>query len=163
MGKYVNARVTAEIFNKRLRLLFPEDEVKIVYNQYVSLLPRDGYVLTKFGQGSGSCWTVSVLGGIIDEANTYWNNNYGYPLFVIKESHPHSSVSETYSGVNDGYGYNIYYEQDENGKWRDYVFQVNPIAENDIVALVFEFYALDTDPNAYRGENIGGDLYVLLK
>lgn len=162
-GKFTNAKSAVKAFNEKLNILYPGEEVKLVYGQYITLSPSEGYVMTEFGQGSGSCWTVSVLGGLIDDANTYWIREYGFPLFIIEESHPHSEIIESYGNVNEGYGYNIFYEQDEDGIWRDFVFKVNPESSSVVSVIVFDFFSSNNDNNAYNGEAVGGKLFVLIK
>lgn len=160
-GKFTNAKTAVKAFNQKLNILYPGDEIKLVYGEFITLSPGEGYIMTEFGQGSGSCWTVTVLGGLIDEANTYWLQEYGSPLFIIKESHPHSEVIKSYANVNYGYGYNIFYEQDENQRWRDYVFQVNPDFSSEISTIIFEFKYSTNDGDAYNGEAISGQIWIL--
>lgn len=159
-GKYENAVAAMTEFKYNVDFIKPGDEIGLYRYQLLTMSPTFGYVDTDSGWGSGTCWFVTTMGGLIDQANVQWKEQYGYELFIIHESHPHPIFFKSYP-VNNGYGYNI--QSLSDGTRKDYIFSVSELAQNDVDVLWFEFSSTESDPNAYLGQSVSGKLVIMLK
>ncbi len=163
-GKYLNARAGVKETQK-IPILSPGDRVRLIGDGIITVSPVYGYVKpVGYYYGSGLCWTVSTLGGIIDQANIEFRNKYGMDLFVFRagDRSPHDKYYSTYAPSNHGYGYSVYRVASGKGTV-DYTFQVNPELKNHSqlngIKLKIELSAINNHPTAYNGESISAKLY----
>jgi hypothetical protein len=150
-GKFQNASAGVDQLNS-MDALEPGDQVALLSDQIIYFSYQDGYINTPKGYAFGVCWSVTALGGLIDEANKNWKEDHGYPLFIVKQSSGHGRTYETYY-PNNNYGYAVL-KNNDGSVGVDYIFQVNPKAQIDNVLFYFE--ALTDNEEAYGGYEIRG-------
>lgn len=162
-GKFYNGRAGVNELNN-MPVLKPGNKISIIGNGYITLSPTRGYVRPGGGfyYASGVCWSVSVLGAIMDNANKEFEEEYGMSLFLFqnRDRAPHSHWYKTYKKSNNGRGYTIL-KKSYGGQ--DYTFKVNPAVrtipgfKNARFKVVL--WSKSNEKRAYRGEVLGG--YVL--
>lgn len=166
-GKFINAAAAVNELNK-MPALMPGDKVSLIKDGYLTFSVKNGYIYPGEGYyyASGSCWVVSTLGAMMDEANKHFERKYSISLFVFNygDRLPHKYPFKTYTNSNFGYGYTVYKASD----WTtDYSFTINPeIAKNkDLKNLRIKIYlfADSKNPEAYLGQSIGAYIMTNLE
>ncbi|MBN1373997.1 hypothetical protein JW962_01515 [Candidatus Dojkabacteria bacterium] len=157
-GKYDNAVAGLNAFMSKYSNVYPDNQISLIRDKLFFFVPENGYVETSKGFAFGVCWFVTTLGGLIDNANTDWNNQFGQDLFIVSEAHGHGITYPTYF-PNNGYGYSVY----QSGDYIiDYVFYINP-EFNNIDHIEFNFWGETNSQEGYNGLSIEGELTVILK
>ncbi|MBD3280622.1 hypothetical protein GF389_03805 [Candidatus Dojkabacteria bacterium] len=170
-GKYENAEAGVNELNA-IDTLEPGDKISIIGNGYITLNPSRGYIQPQAGYyyGSGLCWSVSALGGAMDEANKTFKEKYGTDLFVFEGNYGsrygHSHTYPTYGPSNNGYGYSIIKVSSGKGQV-DYTFTLNPQIENikglENAKFRIELEATEKHPTAFKGQSIKATVYSNIK
>lgn len=164
-GKYENAKAGVQGLNK-IPVLTPGDDIEVVTEKYINIKSENGYIQPAYGYyyASGVCWSTTVLGGLMDNANADFQKKYGVNLFVFEygDRSPHSKWYKTYEQANGGYGYAIY-QLSEGNPGLEYRFKVNPELDNidelKDISLKIVMMSTDSHDKAYEGQSIGG--YIL--
>ena len=163
-GKYENGKAGADEINK-VPVLRPGDRVRLIRDGYITLYRGKGFVMPGKGYyyGSGLCWSISVVGGLMDDANSEFQAKWGIPLFVFQpgDKAGHKKTYSTYAASNNAYGYSVI--KLRHGGGQDYSFTVNPeisnIPELRDLELKLVMTSTDTHETASYGQSIGG--YIL--
>lgn len=162
-GKWLNGKAGASEINN-VPVLRPGNTISLIRDGYITLNGSRGYVRPKNGYyyGSGLCWSISAIGGMMDAANWHFIRNWGIPLFIFgpRDRAPHPSYYETYKPSNNGRGYTVIKAKSGG---QDYTFTVNPEINRIRALQGFEVKIVmtwsNTYPGATNGENIGA--YIL--
>jgi hypothetical protein len=155
-GKYENALAATKEFEDKVDVLYPGDKMALVADGIITSSYVYGYQTSELGYGSGSCWFVTALGGLMDQANKHWKDNYGYELFVYHEAWGHDNPYTMYT-VNEGYGYNIIFKN------RDFIFSINPKAKGHVDYLWINMDTHTNEPGGWQGKTVEGELNVRLR
>lgn len=158
LGKFENAKAAVNEFNSKNLIINNKSRISLIRGNILTASSNLGYTNTEEGFGYGMGWFVTSLGGLIDEVNSKWIVQYGYPLFIITEKHPHSKKYKTYF-PNNGYGYAVYKSSDY---LLDYSFKLNENAKN-IEYVNFYFESIQNDPIGYKGLSISGKVFIFFK
>lgn len=162
-GKYENGKAGADEINK-VPVLRPGDRVRLIRDGYITLYRGNGYVMPGKGYyyGSGLCWSISVVGGMMDDANSEFQTKWGIPLFVFQpgDKAGHGKTYSTYEASNNAHGYSVI--KLRYGGGQDYSFTVNPEIENipELKDLELKLVMTSTDVHetASYGQSIGGHI-----
>ncbi|MBN1331357.1 hypothetical protein JW978_00530 [Candidatus Dojkabacteria bacterium] len=165
-GKYENGKAGADELND-MPILKPGDRISVIADGYVTLNPKRGYVQSQAGYyyGSGLCWSISTLGGTMDEANKVFKAKYGIDLFVFNygDRYGHSHYYQTYLNSNHGYGYTVIKVSSGKGQV-DYTFTINPkiktIEGLENAEFRIQIQATDKHKTAYKGQALKGIVYT---
>ncbi len=160
IGKFTNARAGNFEINK-MPVVAPGSSVALIRDGFITLNRSYGYVYPPNGfyYASGICWSVSVLGGMLESVNAEFQRRWGMPLFNFIQASPHAGVYKTYQNSNNGGGYTIV-KRGRGGV--DFEFQVNPQVQHypffQDLKLEVLMISQDNHPDGYRGESIGAYL-----
>ncbi|MFQ5493085.1 MAG: hypothetical protein ACE5DX_02930 [Candidatus Dojkabacteria bacterium] len=168
-GKWLNARAGVNEID-RLPVITPGKKISLIGNGYLTLSPYRGYVRPPGGYyyGSGLCWSVSALGGLLDNANRRFKKKYGFPMFAYQpgDRRGHGHNYKTYSHSNKGWGYTVIKVRSGIGQ-QDYTFQLNPRIKYTPgiknLKLKIILWAGKRNKKGYLGQTVGGHIYTNIK
>jgi len=163
-GKHINATAGGNEIS-RMRVLKPGDKISLIGSGYITLGRNKGYVAPGRGYyyGSGLCWSVSTLGGMMDQANAKFKKKYGINLFIYQGGwrRGHSHRYSTYMTSNNGWGYTVAKIGGRGSP--DYSFQVNPQINNIPslrgVHILLRVSGVGGMKGAYKGQGMVAALY----
>jgi len=162
-GKFANASAGAKELNQ-IGVLHPGDKVAVIGDGYITLDESAGYVQPRgHYYASGLCWSISAMGGMMDQANKQFRDKYGVNLFIFKpgDRYGHSVNYSTYKPSNNGWGYTVSKVRDNVGQ-PDYKFQINPDVKNipglEDLKVQIKIIASSNYKGAYKGQMISANL-----
>ncbi|MBN1374009.1 twin-arginine translocation signal domain-containing protein [Candidatus Dojkabacteria bacterium] len=117
IGRFENAVAAANQFIENLsQPIHPGTEIALIRDGIIDFNDQSaGYQSagTNNLNASGACAFTSALGAAIDH----------FPFIEILEGIGHGHKHETYSGINDGYGYTVY-QTGERSASPDFIFRI---------------------------------------
>jgi hypothetical protein len=162
-GKFENGSAGAKELNK-IGTLIPGDRVEVIGDGYITLNKSAGYVQPRgHYYASGLCWSISAMGGMMDQVNKQFRVEYGMDLFIFKpgDRYGHSVNYSTYKPSNNGWGYTVSKIMDGVGQ-PDYKFQINPDVKNlpgfSDLELNMQLGSSSNTKGAYKGQMIYANL-----
>lgn len=157
--KYENAAAGAIGINN-IPVLKPGSRIGVIKDKYISIRTYRGFVQPPgYFFGSGVCWSTSLLGTMMDNANKKFREKYNLDLFVYnsRDRAPHPNSYKTYGGR----GWTIM-QATEGVPIQDYAFTVNPeISKNPAIAgikLKIVMIATDKHETASHGQSLAAYL-----
>jgi hypothetical protein len=157
-GKYTNAVAGVRQLN-RMPVMKPGESVSVIGDRYMVITSQNGYVKPPhYVYGSGVCWSTSVLGAMLDDANVAFKAKYGVDLVVYRSGDraPHGGYYPTYT--NNHHGYTVL-QKAVGVAVQDYTFRVNPQIKNipGMADLKIKIVLVNTNkhPTGVYGESIG--------
>lgn len=157
-GKFDNVSVAISQFNQNIDRIDSGERVDLLKNDVLYFDSREGYIIAAGVLGSGTCWFVTGLGGLIDITNSLWINEFNHSIVYINRAYPHRHWFKTYSSVNRGYGYSVL---DDPVMPADFAFTL--IEGTNAKTLNFGFYAISDFATGYKGYSVDGYVYVTFK
>lgn len=157
--KYENAAAGAIGINN-IPVLKAGSRIGVIKDKFISIRTYRGFVQPPgYFFGSGVCWSTSLLGTMMDNANKKFKEKYNLDLFVYnsRDRDPHPDSYRTYGGR----GWTIM-QATEGVPIQDYAFTVNPeISNNPEIAdlkLKIVMIATDKHETASHGQSLAAYL-----